>query len=230
MRAASEYDERGERDRVLLAAAARRRSGSRRSGSPGAAGRSTTSRRVGDRAGLVEDRARSRSNVAQSPYASGTPQRGKKRVKICVRAEWSPGVHVLDERRARRPGQQLRAGRRGARPSTFTARSAPRIADVDVQAERVVPPDDVAEQLVAAPVVRRVDDPLLLPGAPGMRARRAERDAELVRERAQLGSPLGDAAPRPRRRSRSGPCGSRPRRRSARRRGAARARSLRRPP
>ena len=44
-------------------------------------------------------------------------------------------------------------------------------ADVDVKAERVVLPDDVAEELVVAAVVRRVDDPLVLPVRPRMRAR-----------------------------------------------------------
>ena len=74
------------------------------------------------------------------------------------------------------------SGRYARRPSqTWTARSGAVDRDVDVEAERVVPPDDVAQQLVAQAVVRRVDDPLLLPRAPRMRAGRAERDAELRR-------------------------------------------------
>ena len=60
---------------------------------------------------------------------------------------------------------------------TAIARSPPLDADVDVQAEGVVAPDDVPEQLVVAAVVRRVDDPLVLPARPRMRAgrRRARR-------------------------------------------------------
>src|SRR5215210_1293312 len=49
-------------------------------------------------------------------------------------------------------------------------------ADVDVEAEAVVPPDDVAKDLVVPAVVRRVDDPLLLPWAPRVRPRAAEND------------------------------------------------------
>ena len=66
-------------------------------------------------------------------------------------------------------------------------------ADVHVQAERVVPPDDVAQELVVSAVVRRVDDPLLLPAAPRMRAGGREPDAERVGERAELRAALADA-------------------------------------
>ena len=107
---------------------------------------------------------------------------------------------------------------------TAIARSAPLIADVDVEAEGVVAPDDVAQELVVAPVVRRVDDPLLLPRAPRVRAGGAERDARAASASSKScarRSPIGAPPPR---RSRSGPCGPRPRRRSARRRGAPRAR------
>src|SRR4051794_16659039 len=55
-----------------------------------------------------------------------------------------------------------------------------------VQPEGVVAPDDVAQDLVVAPVVRRVDDPLLLPRRPRMRAGRRQRDTDRVRECAQL--------------------------------------------
>ena len=64
---------------------------------------------------------------------------------------------------------------------------------MDVEAERVVPPDDVAEDLVVPAVVRRVDDPLLLPGAPRVRAGGAERDAEPVGELDELLAPLAHA-------------------------------------
>ncbi len=65
--------------------------------------------------------------------------------------------------------------------------------DVDVEPEAVVAPDDVAKNLVVPAVVRRVDDPLLLPRAPGVRARPAEHDAELVGEREELVAPLAHA-------------------------------------
>ena len=63
---------------------------------------------------------------------------------------------------------------------------------MDVQAEGVVAPDDVTEQLIVRAVVRRVDDPLLLPGTPGMGADRGERDPEAARELVELCAPLAD--------------------------------------
>ena len=104
------------------------------------------------------------------------------------------GVDALDERRARRqrraaPGSKLRSA-----SWTATARSAPADPDVDVEAEGVVPPDDVAQELVVPAVVRRVDDPLLLPVGPRMRARRAEREPERLDELAQLRAPLDHRA------------------------------------
>ena len=74
---------------------------------------------------------------------------------------------------------------RAARGGSCAARSPPARraigavdADVHVQPEGVVAPDDVAEELVVAAVVRRVDDALLLPRAPRMRAGGRESDAE----------------------------------------------------
>jgi hypothetical protein len=58
--------------------------------------------------------------------------------------------------------------------------------NVDMEAERVVAPDDPAEDFVVSPVVRGVDDALLLPRAPGVRPGGAKEDAELVGERGQL--------------------------------------------
>src|SRR6185503_21046589 len=55
----------------------------------------------------------------------------------------------------------------------------------------VVAPDDVAEDLVVSAVVRRVDDPLLLPGAPGVRAGRAECEVEPAGELEELSAALG---------------------------------------
>ena len=91
-------------------------------------------------------------------------------MKICVRAEWKPGVDALGERRARREREELREPVAQRRRDPDRAVGAPD-ADVDVEAERVVLPDDVAEDLVVAAVVRRVDDPLVLPVRPGVRAR-----------------------------------------------------------
>ena len=62
---------------------------------------------------------------------------------------------------------------------------------MDVQPEAVVAPDDVAEDLVVAAVVRRVDDALVLPAAPRMRPRGAEQDVEAPGELEELAPPLG---------------------------------------
>jgi len=63
---------------------------------------------------------------------------------------------------------------------------------VDVEAEAVVAPDDVAEVFVVGAVVRRIDDPLLLPGAPRMGADGSERDADPGRELVELRPALAD--------------------------------------
>ena len=101
------------------------------------------------------------------------------------------GVHALDERRARREREELReevSHRRHDRDRAIGAVDR----DVDVEPERVVAPDDVAEQLVVSPVVRRVDDPLLLPVRPRVRPGRAEQEPHRLDERPQLRSALGD--------------------------------------
>src|SRR5207247_8625343 len=46
--------------------------------------------------------------------------------------------------------------------------------DVGVQAERVVAPGDITQRRLDDPVVGRVDDLLVLPARPGVRARRTE--------------------------------------------------------
>ncbi len=98
-------------------------------------------------------------------------------------------VHVLDEGRARGEGEDL--GEEVAEPVRDRDRTVGAAdADVHVQAEGVVAPDDVAQQLVVAAVVRRVDDPLLLPGRPGMRARGAEGEVHRFDERLQLSAAL----------------------------------------
>src|SRR5262249_33933928 len=61
-------------------------------------------------------------------------------------------------------------------------------------AEAVVPPDDVLEDLVVPSVVRRVDDPLVLPAAPRMCSGRRKRDVEAAGELGQLLTPLDHRA------------------------------------
>src|SRR5215217_4576253 len=73
-----------------------------------------------------------------------------------------PGVHALDERRAGGVGEQLGKERAQAVGDLDGAVGAVD-GDVEVLAEAVVAPDDVAQDLVVPAVVRRVDDPLLLP-------------------------------------------------------------------
>src|SRR6187401_2511824 len=90
--------------------------------------------------------------------ASGTPQRGKKRVKICVRAEcrplFTPSTNGELAKEVTHPGHDR------DRPVGAVDRN------VDVQPEGVVAPHDVAQELVVPTVVRRVDDPLRLPVRP----------------------------------------------------------------
>ena len=142
---------------------------------------------------MIEPRLVEEADVPLAPSqpsnASGIPQRGNMRVKICVRAEWrpltTPSTNGELAESASSSGRKLRSALQ-----TAIARSAPRIADVDVEPEGVVAPDDVAEDLVVAAVVRRVDDPLVLPAAPRMRAGRAELEPEVVGELGELRAAL----------------------------------------
>src|SRR5579862_2699363 len=59
-----------------------------------------------------------------------------------------------------------------------------------MQPERVVAPDDIAQDLVVAAVVRCIDDPLVLPPRPRVRAGRAEQEPVLARKRLELRAPL----------------------------------------
>jgi hypothetical protein len=107
------------------------------------------------------------------------------RVKICVRAECSPELTFSTH------GEQLREEvakhvADGDRPVGAVDR------DVDVEPERVVAPDDVAQDLVVAAVVRRVDDPLLLPGAPRVGTGGSEGNAQRLGEPKELRAPLGE--------------------------------------
>src|SRR5580765_35970 len=96
-----------------------------------------------------------------------------------------PSDAVFDERRARGEREQL--GEHIAKRIAHGDRPVRALdADVRVDAEAVVPPDDVLEDLAVTAIVRRVDDALVLPAAPGMRARAAEPDSELVGELAEL--------------------------------------------
>ena len=97
-------------------------------------------------------------------------------------------------------------------------------ADVDVDPEAVVAPDDVAEELVVPPVVRRVDDPLLLPRAHGCVPVAPSAIPSPSADARELLAALAHARRRRGRTPRSGPSSPRPPRRSARRRGAARGR------
>ena len=102
------------------------------------------------------------------------------------------GVAVLHERRAGRECEQVgKEHPDGVADADRAIRSAD--TDVDVEPEAVVTPHDVAEDLVVAAVVRRVDDALLLPWAPGVCPGRRERDSEPVREGRELVAPLRDA-------------------------------------
>src|SRR6266508_4549760 len=103
-----------------------------------------------------------------------------------------PAVDVLDERRRARECEQVWQ----PLPEAVAGRHRPIGAvdgDVHVQAEGVVAPDDVTQQLVVAPVRRRVDDALLLPGAPRVSARGAELGAERIGQRHELPTTLPHA-------------------------------------
>ena len=114
--------------------------------------------------------------AGQPPNASGTPQRGKLLVKLCVRAECRPAVAPVEVWRVRRDRQQQRQHRAQA---VADAHRAVDVADaqVHVQAERVVAPGDVFQPVLDAAVVLGVDDRLLAVVGPRVRAGRAERDA-----------------------------------------------------
>src|SRR5580765_3877356 len=59
-----------------------------------------------------------------------------------------------------------------------------------MEAKAVVAPHDVLQELVVSTVVRRVDDALVLPAAPGMSPCRGKADTESVGELAELRTPL----------------------------------------
>ena len=98
-------------------------------------------------------------------------------------------VDAFEERRARREREQLRqeAAQRVVHRDRAVAAAD---TDMHVQAEAVVAPDDVAEDLVVAAVVRRVDDPLILPAAPRMCSGGAEQQPLFACQRLQLPATL----------------------------------------
>ena len=116
-------------------------------------------------------------------------------MKICVRAECSPLKTFSTNGELAESASSSGRNVRSAVVDRDRAVGAAD-ADVDVEAEGVVAPDDVAEQLVVAAVVRRVDDPLVLPVGPRVRAGRAEREPERLDERGELRAALGHAARR----------------------------------
>src|SRR4051812_17456360 len=144
-----------------------------------------------DRARLVEE-----ADVAL-PVVPAVEPVGNPAAREHAREDLRPrGVqireHALNEGRARRQGEQL--GQVVAEGAAHADRAV-RIVDPDVHVdpERVVPPDDVAQQLVVPSVVGSVDDPLLLPRAPWMGAGRGKAYSERIRQRAKLRAPFADA-------------------------------------
>ena len=171
------------------ARAGRRRSGAPRSGTPGAGGRSTRSACARRSTRCRREGARSVRTRPSSRRRRERRSAGNIRVKICVRVEWRCVYRPSTERRAR--GQREQLGQVAANASHGDGPIGAVNADVDVDPERVVAPRDVAQALLHAPVVRRVDDRLLLPGAPGMRSGRAERGVEASGELDELAAALG---------------------------------------
>src|SRR6266536_2222175 len=149
---------------------------------------------LGDRAGLVEEADVSLPIVpALEPV--GDPAAREHAGEDLGAGGVKVAVDALDERGAGREREQL--GQVVAERARDPHRSVGAVdPDMHVQAERVVAPDHVAEELVVAAVVRRVDDPLLLPGAPGVRGDGRETDAEAVRERTQLRPALAQSVDR----------------------------------
>ena len=170
-----------------------------------------------------QERRGSRGRRPSSPKASGTPQRGKLLVKICVRAECRPESIAVDERRVGRDRQQRRQHR--AQPVADAHRAVGAAhADVDVQRERVVAPRDVLQAVLHAPVVLGVDDALLAVVGPrvgaGRRRARSPCAAASANRRPRASRWRAPRVVRSPRRARSG---SRSPRRSARRRSRPRA-------
>ena len=133
--------------------------------------------------------------AAQPPNASGTPQRGKLFVKLCVRADCSPVS------RPSRYGEFAEiassSGSTGAQPVADAHRAVDVAhAHMDVQAEGVVAPRHVLQPLLDPAVVLGVDDRLLAVVGPRVRACRAQRDSLRGGEREQAPAALALARER----------------------------------
>ncbi len=172
----------------------RRRCAARSCRTTGAAARTTRSACARGSSRCRAGSGRTRRSRAQPSNGSGMPQRGNMRVKCCERVEcrcvMRPSVHGELALSASRSGRIER--------SRFVSVDRALVAlhaDVHVDAERVVAPGDVAQRLLDEPVVRRVDDRLVLPARPRVRAGRAELDAEPVGEPVEL-APALDGEPR----------------------------------
>ena len=176
---------------------------------------------LGDRAGVVEE-ADEALVLVPGRERVGDAAAGEEAREDLGPGRMQAGVDVLHEGRAAREREELRE--EVAQRACHRDRPVGTVdRDVDVEPERVVAPDDVAQQLVVSAVVRGVDDALVLPVRPGMGARRAEEEPHAARRAPAAASGAPPSLRERRRRSRSAPSAPRPRRRSAHRRGAPRA-------
>ncbi len=143
-----------------------------------------------DRAGVVEE-AHVALEAVPAVIGVGHPAAREHAREDLRPRRVQAGVHSFDEGRARRERKQL-----GQEVAQLIADCDRAIGTSDrhvhVEAEAVVAPDDVLEDLVVAAVVRRVDDPLVLPGAPGMRPGRAQCHSECVGQLLELHAALAD--------------------------------------
>ena len=142
-----------------------------------------------DRAGVVEEADEALVVRPRGERVGDATTREEAREDLCPRRV-EAAVHPFHEGRARREREQLREEVAHRGDDTDRPIGAPD-RDVDVEPERVVAPDHVAEELVVSAVVRRVDDALLLPVGPGMCPGRAEQEPHRLHERLQLGAALG---------------------------------------
>ena len=131
------------------------------------------------------------SYSAQLANASGSPQRGNMRVKICDRVERR--YVTRSSSHGELAEAAVSSGTTDAEGVTDRHRAVSVAdADVDVDAERVVAPRDVLELPLDDRVVRRVDDLLVLPAGERVRAVRAQADPELVGKAEQQATTLAD--------------------------------------
>ena len=178
LRDAGDDQRRPARSDSLAAASGRRRCAPRRCRTRGAGGPTT---RPACTRRSSPCRTRKLDVVARRPpsrrTASGTPQRGKLLVKICVRAECRPRVAAVEERRVGGDRRAAAAAPAAAGRRRATARSAPRTPTCTCSAEGVVAPRDVLQAVLDAAVVLGVDDRAARGSRPtdGCRSRRARR-------------------------------------------------------